>query len=137
MKFAGIKAGDTVVESCHPCHGPGLLRQVERVTKAQIILSNSSARYRKVDGRMIGDFRAGHLMPATPELVGKIRQHARIANAKGRLRRLDYLGTLTENTAKLLSALPHIEAAIAALESPAPNPDASAQIPLPLNNANE
>lgn len=136
MKFADIKAGDTVVESCHPCHGPGLLRQVERVTNTQIILSGSLCRYRKTDGRMIGDFYTEHLTPATPELVEQIRQYERIASAEGRLRRLHNIGTKTENGAKLLSALPHIEAAIAVLESPAPTADASAQIPLPLTHAN-
>jgi hypothetical protein len=130
MKFADIKAGDTVVESCHPCHGPGLLRQVERVTNTQIILSGSRNKYRKSDGRRVGGFYEGRLMPATPELVEQIRQYERIASAEKRLRRLHHIGTKTENGAKLLSALPHIEAAIAVLESPALNSDASEQISL-------
>jgi hypothetical protein len=130
MKFADIKAGDTVVESCHQWHGPGLLRQVERVTSTQIILGGSRDKYRKSDGRRVGGFYEGRLMPATPELVERIRNHARIANAKSRLRCLERLGTSTENAAKLLLALPHIEAAIAVLESPALNSDASEQISL-------
>jgi hypothetical protein len=114
MKFADIKAGDTVVESCHQIHGPGLLRQVERVTNTQIIVNHN--KYRRTDGKKIGDTDAWHpsyLMPATTELIAAIRQHEKIQNAKRRLALLCECGEHRDNTAGLLEAMPHIEAAIA------------------------
>jgi hypothetical protein len=136
MKFANIKAGDYIVESCHPCHGPGLLHQVERVTNAQIIVNGS--KFRKADGKRIGekdDWHPVRLMPATSELLHEIRQYAKIESAKRRLAMLGSIGTHAENRAKLLKALPHIEAAIAVLQAPAV-PDSPDQIPLPLTHAN-
>jgi hypothetical protein len=119
MKFADIKAGDYIVETCHPCHGPGLLHKVERVTNTQIIVNNR--RYRKADGGEIGNTdtwsRRG-MIPATLELLEKIRQYRKIESAKNRLRKLAAIGTSAENEAKLLKALPHIEAAIKEIEGP-------------------
>jgi hypothetical protein len=136
MKFADIKAGDCIVQSCHPNNGPGLLRKVDRVTNTQIIVNGS--RYRKADGGRIGEKDAWHsvrLMPATPELLHEIRQYAEIESAKRRLTMLGSIGTYAENRAKLLKALPHIEAAIAVLQAPAV-PDSHDQIPMPLTHAN-
>jgi hypothetical protein len=136
MKFADIKAGDYIVESCHPCHGPGLLHQVERVTNAQIIVNGR--KFRKADGRRIGekdDWRPVRLVPATLELLHEIRQYKKIESAKFKLAKLGAIGTFSENRDKLLKALPHIEAAIAGIEGPAA-PDSPDQIPLPLTHAN-
>jgi hypothetical protein len=136
MKFADIKVGDYIVESCHPCHGPALLRKVDRVTNTQIIVNGH--RYRKADGGRIGEkngWRPARLMPATPERLHEIRQYAKIESAKRRLAMLGSIGTYAENRDKLLKALPHIEAAIAVIEGPAV-PDSHDQIPLPLTHAN-
>jgi hypothetical protein len=119
MKFADIKAGDYIVESCHPCHGPGLLRKVERVTNTQIIVNGY--RYRKADGFKLGDkdsWRQACLVPATPELLYQIRQYRKIESAKRSLRELSQIGELKGNAIKLLKALPHIEAAIKEIEGP-------------------
>jgi hypothetical protein len=136
MKFEDIKAGDYIVETCHPCHGPGLLHQVERVTNTQIIVNGR--KFRKADGFKIGNkdsWRPVRLMPATSELLHEIRQYAKIESAKRRLAMLGSIGTYAENRDKLLKALPHIEAAIAVIEGPAV-PDSPDQIPLPLTHAN-
>lgn len=117
MKFADVKAGDYIVESCHPCHGLGLLRQVERVTNAQIIINGY--KYRKADGFRIGgkdSWRRARLVPATPELLYQIRQYREIESAKRTLRELSQIGELKGNAIKLLKALPHIEAAIKEIE---------------------
>jgi hypothetical protein len=119
MKFADIKAGDYIVESCHPCHGPGLLHQVERVTNTQIIVNGR--KFRKADGKRIGekdDWHPVRLVPATSELLHEIRQYAKIESAKRRLRELSQIGELKGNAIKLLKALPHIEAAIKEIEGP-------------------
>jgi hypothetical protein len=136
MKFADIKAGDYIVESCHPCHGPGLIHQVERVTNTQIIVNGR--KFRKADGFKIGNknsWRPVRLMPATSELMYQIRQNQEVERAKRRLRELSKIGELKGNATKLLKALPHIEAAIAVIEGPAV-PDSPDQIPLPLTHAN-
>ena len=119
MKFEDIKAGDYIVESCHPCHGPGLLHQVERVTNTQIIVNGR--RYQKANGLRIDRKDSWHqdrLVPATSELLYEIRQYQEIERAKRRLRELSRIGELKGNTTKLLKALPHIEAAIKAIEGP-------------------
>ncbi len=119
MKFEDIKAGDYIVETCHPCHGPGLLHQVERVTNAQIIVNGY--RYRKSDGYRISgkdSWRRARLVPATSELLYQIRQYQEIESAKRRLAMLGLIGTYAENRRKLLKALPHIEAAIKEIEGP-------------------
>ena len=129
MNFNDIKEGDTVVVSCHPIHGPGLLRTVERVTRTQILVGKD--RYNRSTGRRIGDtssWDSRSLLPATSDLIDRIRtynEHLRIEQRFSHLQRVFRSVAKREplQTTRLHKALPYIEKAICVLEDfPAPNP---------------
>ena len=115
-QLSDLKEGDQVfVKRC----GGDFIDTIKRVTKTQIITSNDN-KFRRKDGAEIGRGQRWSLRitPATPELIAQVKRKDEIILARRNARNLAVkLAAMCRDSNNVAAAIPHLEAAIAALEN--------------------
>ena len=118
-QLSDLKPGDQVFVRDYRRGGDDSIETIERITKTQIILSHNN-RFKIKDGDEIGGdtWWKKSIRPATTELIAEVeRQNKTKAVRIKALGLIERLRSQNNNSENVAAAIPHLEAALAALKN--------------------
>ncbi|AZB50522.1 hypothetical protein [Synechococcus phage S-H1] len=121
--LSDIRPGDKVILRYSSTFVPDQIATVDRVTKTQIFIGGSGRRFRIRDGRESGyhgQWACFHIFPATPDEIVEVERHQQLKRDHQRACDLaeeivEEVGTRDYASLSAAAAIPHLEAALAAL----------------------
>ena len=121
--LSDIRPGDKVILRYSTPFVPDQIATVDRVTKTQIIVGKR--RFRISDGQQLGSqglWASYRIFPATPDEIAEVERHQQLKRDHQRACDLaeaivEEVGTRDYDSLSAAAAIPHLEAALAALNS--------------------
>jgi len=123
--LSDLKPGDTVIlryaSLCIPDHlAPDRIATVDRITKTQIIVGTH--RFRISDARGLSSNSSYRIIPATPDQLAEVERRQQIKRDQERAYQLAVkVGNRARSCITAVDAIPHLEAALAALNQNEPS----------------
>lgn len=120
--LSDLKPGDTVIVGHSSPFILDRIATVDRLTKTQIIVG--PGRFRISDGREIGRSRWDYyrIVPATPDQIAEVKRRLQIKQDQERAYQLAaQVSNRARSRSTAAAAIPHLEAALAALDQTEPS----------------